>query len=165
MSHYMFIAADHPLIIREYKRPQTFRIETCGDNVIVKADEADPDFMVRKADEGLCGQVLTRKEYCFELCYDKLSLRGRCELADYIKANLMPGSELELWSTWLGADQEETVAEYWKVSADVFSEADIEEWDSCRPWMPEYRDLPACEDQPQQWIERYTQYCMIIKGD
>ena len=160
----MFIAADHPLAERAYQRPQTIRIETDGDNVIVKTDEADPDFMVQAADEGLSGQVLTQKEYCFELCYDKLSLRGRCELAEYIKANLLPGSELELWSTWLGGDEEETVAEYWEVPADDFSEADIEEWDSCRPWMPEYIALKPCEDQPEQWIERYTQYCMIIKA-
>lgn len=164
MSQYMFIAADHPLEEREYQRPQSIIIETYDDNVIVKSSEDDPDFMVQEADEGLTGQVLTQKKYCFELCYDKLSLRGRCELAEYINSNFLPGDELELWSVWLGGDEDETSVEYWEVPADKLSEADIEEWDSCRPWIPEYIDLKSFEGQPEQYIERFTQYCMIIKG-
>lgn len=164
MSHYMFMTADFPLKEREYQRPQSIIIETGGDNVIVKAGEDDPDFMVHEADEGLSGQVLSQKKYCFELCYDKLSLRGRCELAEYIKANLLQGDELELWNVWFGGDEDETSVEYWEVPADKFCETDIAEWDSCRPWMPEYIDLKSCEGHPEQWIERYIQYCMIIKG-
>ena len=164
MSHYMFIAADFPLPERDYQRPQSIIIETEGDKVIVKASEDDPDFMVQKAHESLIEQVLTEKEFGYELCYDKLSLRGMRELAEYIKANLPPASELELWSTWLGHDGDETRVEYWEVPLDKFSEADIEEWDSCRPWMPEYIELKSYEGQQEQWIERLTQYCMIIKG-
>lgn len=160
----MFIAADHPLEEREYQRPQSIIIETYDDNVIVKSSEDDPDFMVQEADEGLTGHVLTQKKYCFELCYDKLSLRGRCELAEYINSNFLPGDELELWSVWLGGDEDETSVEYWEVPADKLSETDIEEWDSCRPWIPEYIDLKSFEGQPEQCIERFTQYCMIIKG-
>ena len=163
MSHYMFMAADFPLEERDYQRPQTIWIEAEGGFMVVKTDEPDPDFMVQKAHEDLIEQVLTEKEFGYELWFDKLSDRGRSELKDYIKGNIRPGGEIEMWSTWLGHDGDEIRVEYWEVPLDEFSEADIEEWDSCRPWLPEYIELKQCEGQPEQWIERLTQYCMIIK--
>ena len=164
MSRYMFITADFPLSERDFQRPEVIRIEIEGTLALLKTEETDPDFCVFRADEGLAEQVFTEKEFCYVLQYGKLSERCSAEIIQYIKENIRPGGEFELWNVWLGGDEDETSVEYWEVPVDELTTADIEEFDSCKPWNAEYINLePWQEEYQEPYIERFTQYCMILK--
>ena len=165
MSRYMFMAADFPLTERKYQRPQNITIMTEGGFLIAETDEQDTDFMVQRTSEGLFNQVLTEKEYGYELWFDKLSDKGKNELIEYIKENLCQGGEIEFWNAWLGGDEEETDVEYWEVPVDKLTADDIEEFENSGPFFENISLEPWAGEYEELFIERFTQYCMIVKGD
>ena len=130
-----------------------------------KKFQPDLDLWIFQADEGLASQMMTEKEFCFELQYGHMTDGCAQAVAQHIKEAAACGGEIEVWNVWLCADEDEPDVEYWEVAADQISAKDVVELHNCPSEVPQTIHIsPAQYNNADPFYERFTQYCMIVRG-
>lgn len=121
MSRVLLLAADQPLPLCDRQSERTKTVSVNGESISVRFLSGflvQEHIYYRDATEAL-GLAMKPHRYELELEPCEEDLR---ELLRYLRENLTPGSEVELWNLWLGSDDAGHIPRYRGTLADFDGE-------------------------------------------